>query len=99
MIQVGRVLRHTMRNLVDMAGHFGDGWFGLVLPETEGVGAKTLCRRLDEAIQEKVPSINRRHFVATQWQKGEKPYGLFERAIIGLEGWSNASDGTKIHLL
>ena len=93
---VGDVLRKTMRGLVDMSGHFGNGWFGLILPETDVLGAEVLCQRLEAALKVALPQIKRRHFAATEWKKDEPPFELFERVIDALEKWSHSSANHKI---
>jgi len=96
---IGTVFRRTMRKLVDMAGHFGEGWFGMVLPETDGSGAQILCERLAQALTEAVPDIKTRRFIATEWRDKEKAYICFERAVEGLEAFKETEKGTQVRLL
>jgi GAF domain-containing protein len=98
-LSVGGVFRKTMRLRVDMAGHFGEGWFGIVLPETAGAGAKVLCERLGMALIEANPTVSIRHFVAAEWDGEEVGFALFERALSSLETLDETLLGTQVRLL
>jgi GGDEF domain-containing protein len=82
---LGVIMRRTMRQKIDLAGHFGDGWFGMVLPDTPNEGAKVLCARLAAEIEEDIGGQPKLRFCVTQWGKGEKAGELFNRAMDGLE--------------
>jgi diguanylate cyclase (GGDEF)-like protein len=50
--EIGAIVSDQLRSQIDMVGHFGDGWFELLLPETKPEGAVILGKRLQGAVDE-----------------------------------------------
>ena len=50
--EIGAIVSAQLRSQIDMVGHFGDGWFELLLPETNPEGAVILGKRLQGAVDE-----------------------------------------------
>jgi len=97
--QVGHAIRRTMRSYVDLAGHFGQGWFVFVLPQTHGKGAEVLCRRLSGEIAMHEPEDSVRRFAVAQLSAGESTRQLVNRAMDGLDFLSPSKEGTQVVLV